>query len=127
MIKRIAAAAVAASLATGGVVWAQSTVLGPNVTSVAVTVGGAMNILAANPSRKRLTVCNNDATNKVTIATGTTSPVQLTTGIVLLNGNVATSCFTFDSGSTSGGGGVGAQINAVASGGTINLTFVEYF
>lgn len=127
MSKRIVAAVVATSLAAGGAAWAQSTALGPNITSVAVTVGGALAVLAANPSRKRLTVCNNDASNKVTIATGSTSPVQLTTGLVLLNGNVATSCFTFDSGSAGGGGGVGAQINAIASGGTVNVTFIEYF
>lgn len=125
LFKRSAVAVVGLSLIGGiGAALAQTTTLGPAITTVAVTVTGAMNVLAANPSRKKLTVCNNDASNKVTIATGSTSPVQLTTGLVLLNGNVATSCATFDS---TAGAGVGAQVNAVASTATVNVTFIEYF
>lgn len=106
---------------------AQTNVLGPSITSVAVTTTGAMAVLGSNPSRKALTVCNNDASNKVTIATGSTSPVQLTTGVVLLNGNVASSCITFGQPGSVNSGGVGAQVNAIASTATVNVTFIEYY
>lgn len=127
MNKRIALLIAAPLALTAAAALAQTTQLGPSMTSVAVTVTGAMNILPANPSRRALTVCNNDATNKVTISTGALSPVQLTTGLVLLNGNVVSSCFNFGSPGVTGPGGVGAQINAVASGGTVNVTFIEYY
>lgn len=126
MMKRATIAALA-SCALIGAACAQSTnVLGPSVTSVATSVNGSMATLASNPSRRQLTVCNNDASIKVTISTGSTSPVSLTTGIVLLSGNVATSCFTFGTGSKDGPG-VGAAVNVISASGTPSVTFIEYY
>lgn len=112
---------------SGDIVVAQTNVLGPATTSASITVNGTLAALAANPSRKALTICNNDATNKVTITTGATSPVALTTGVVLLNGNVATSCITFGTPGGGASGGVGAAVNAIASVATVVVTFIEYF
>lgn len=127
MNRKLAALAALPLVLAAGAALAQSTLLGPSMTTVAVTTTGAMAVLSSNASRRALTVCNNDASNKVTISTGSLSPVQLTTGLVLLNGNVATSCANFGTPGTTGPGGVGAQINAIASGGTVNVTFIEYY
>jgi hypothetical protein len=88
-----------------------------------------MNALAANPARKGLTICNGHASNTATFTMGTLSPVSLTTGIVLAAGNTATSCFTVASPSGGGtqGGGVGAQVNVIASGASTPVTFIEYY
>lgn len=109
-----------------GAVLAQTTVLGPSMTTVSVGVNGTMAALAANPSRRAVTVCNGHATQIATISTGSLSPVSLTTGIVLQTGNVASSCFTFGS-PTGPSGGVGAQINVIANGASTPVTFVEYY
>lgn len=128
LFKTHAAVIAAIALIGGGAAWAQSTtVLGPSITSVSTGVNGTLNALAANASRKALTVCNNDASNKVTITTGTVSPVSLTTGLVLLNGNVASSCATFGQPGGPTSGGVGAQVNIIANGSSTVVTFIEYY
>ena len=127
MMKRAVIAALA-SCAVIGAAYAQgSTVLGPNITSVTTSVTGTLAALAANPSRKALTVCNNDASNKVTITTGSVSPVSLTVGLVLLSGNVASSCVTFGVPGIPTSGGVGAQVNVIGAASTPTVTFIEYF
>jgi hypothetical protein len=126
MIKRFAIAALA-SCALIGAANAQSTVLGPNVTSVTAGVAATLAALPANPARKAVTICNNIATvSNVFFTTGTTVP-STTVGQVLPFGNVAASCFTLGAPGLAGSGGVGAQINVIASAGTPTVTFIEYF
>ena len=128
MIKRLALAALA-SCALIGAANAQSTVLGPNMTTVTATATAALAALPSNPSRKAVTICNTGATNALTFTTGPTlTPVTLTVGIVLPAGNLATSCFTLGSPGLAGSGGVGAQINVVTvAAATTTVVFVEYF
>jgi hypothetical protein len=119
-------------LAWSGFALAQSnTVLGPSMTTVTANgVAAIMNALPANPSRKRLTICNGHASNTATFTTGSTlTPVSVTTGIVLLGGNVSTSCFTMGADSATGSTGVsvGAQINVIASTAATPITFLEYY
>jgi hypothetical protein len=129
MIKRLTAAALAAS-ALAGVAYAQ-TGLGPNMTSVNVSTVGSLATLAANPTRRGVTICNESSSNTVTFTLGTLSPVSLTTGRVLASGNLVTSCWTIGSTqgvpTTTGGSNVGAQINTIASGATTPVTFIEYY
>ena len=108
---------------------AQSTnVLGPSMTTVTATsVAATMAALGSNPSRKQLTICNGSATATATFTTGPSlTPVNLTTGVVLQTGNVASSCFTLGTGGKDGPA-VGAQINVIASTAGTPITFVEYF
>jgi len=129
MIKKLAAAALAAS-AFAGLAYAQ-TALGPNMTSVTTNSNGQMNALAANPSRRGVTICNEHGSNTVTLTLGTLSPVGVTTGRVLAAGNLVTSCITIGSSqgvpTTTGGSNVGAQINILASGSSTPVTFIEYY
>lgn len=126
MIKRLSLAALAL-LACIGAANAQSTVLGPNITTVTVATSATMAALPANPARKALTICNNAAaTNNVFFTTGTTVPTT-SVGQILVFGNVAASCFTIGSPGVAGSGGVGAQINVIGSATTTPVTFVEYF
>jgi hypothetical protein len=117
-------------LALGGGAYAQ-TALGPSMTTYTENVTGAMARLAANPTRKGVTICNEHASNTVTFTLGALSPVSLTTGRVLAAGNLVTSCFTIGStqGPTtmSGGANVGAQINSIASGASTPVTVIEYY
>lgn len=114
--------------AYAGLALAQSTsVLGPSMTTVTAGATATMAALASNPSRKQVTICNGSAAATATFTTGTTlTPVSLTTGVVLQTGNVAASCFTLGTGGT-GGPGVGAQINVIASTIATPITFIEYF
>jgi hypothetical protein len=107
---------------------AQSTnVLGPSTTTVTATsVAATMAALGSNPSRKQVIICNGSATATATFTTGTLTPVNLTTGVVLQTGNVASSCFTLGTGG-SGGPGVGAQINVIASTAGTPITFLEFY
>ena len=116
-----------ALLALIGAANAQSTVLGPNVTTVLAGASATLAALPANPTRRAVTICNGHATQTVTFTTGAVTPVSLTTGFVLLAGNVAASCFTMGQIGSSTSGGVGAQINVIASGASTNVTFFEYF
>jgi len=126
-MKRLILAASATALLAGAA-WAQSTLPGPSMTTATVTTVGSMATLAANPTRKALTVCNEHATNTVTITFGSLSPVSLTTGRVLAAGNLVTSCMTFGNvGSPVGSGGLGAQVNTIASGSGTPVTFIEYY
>lgn len=126
MIKRFTLTALAL-LALIGAANAQSTVLGPNVTSVTATTTATMAALPANPARKAVTICNGIATvTNVFFTTGSTVPTA-TLGQVLPFGNVAASCFTIGSPGLAGSGGIGAQINVIASAGTPVVTFIEYF
>ncbi len=120
----IVAAVVLAGYVTAAV--AQGTFLGPTTTSVTGGATATMAALAANPSRKAVTICNEHATNTVTFTTGTTlTPVSLTTGRVLAAGNLVTSCMTL--GGTAGtSANIGAQINVIASSVSTPITFIEY-
>jgi hypothetical protein len=129
MIKRLAIAALA-SAAFIGSACAQSTVLGPSMTTVTATTTPALATpaLASNPSRKALTICNGSATIDVTFTAGPTLlPTSATVGLFLPHGNVAASCFTIGTPGVAGSGGIGAQINIIASSTTAPVTFVEYF
>jgi hypothetical protein len=126
MKRLIIAGAIAALLA--GAAIAQTTLLGPSMTSVTVNSNGSMATLAANPTRKALTICNEHASNTLTFTFGSLSPVSLTTGRVLAAGNLVTSCMTFGNpGSPVGSGGVGAQVNTIASAASTPVTFIEYY
>jgi hypothetical protein len=128
MIKHAALAASAAALiAAVAAAYAQTTVLGPNMTTATVSGAGSMATLAANPTRKALTICNEHASNTMTFTLGTLSPVSLTTGRVLAAGNLVTSCITIGSPSSVGSSGVGAQVNTIASGASTPVTFIEYY
>jgi hypothetical protein len=106
---------------------AQSTnVLGPATTTVTASGTATMAALASNPSRKMVIICNGSASATATFTTGTVTPVSLTTGVVLQTGNVAASCFMLGTGGT-GGPGVGAQINVIASTGSTPITFLEFY
>jgi hypothetical protein len=131
MIRKYAVLAVAFSLFVGGA-WlqrgnAQTTVLGPVTTTLSVGTAAILAALPSNPTRRAVTICNGSAANTATFTTGTVvTPVSLTTGVVLATGNVATSCFTL--GQPGGpGGGMGAQINVIASATSTPVTFIEYF
>jgi hypothetical protein len=131
MMKRLAIAALAASLFTGQA-FAQgggTTVLGPVTTTVSVVATATMAALPSNPSRRAATVCNGSATLLITFTTGTVTPVSLTTGVVLQTGNVVASCFTIGTpGGPPGGAAVGNQINVICStAGPCPVTFLEYF
>ena len=131
MIRKYAVLALATSLFIGGA-WlqrgnAQTTVLGPVTTTISVGTAAILAALPSNPTRRAVTICNGSAAATATFTMGTiVTPVSLTTGIVLQTGNVATSCFTV--GSVSGpSGGVGAQVNVIASATSTPVTFLEYF
>jgi hypothetical protein len=129
MIKRLALSALLCSGLVGlsGAASAQTTVLGPSITSVTAGVAATLAALPANPARKALTICNEIATvSNVFFTTGTTVP-SATVGQVLVFGNVAASCFTMGQPGVTGSGGIGAQINVIASAGTPVVTFIEYF
>jgi hypothetical protein len=127
MIKRLPlllalplAAYAAAALAQG------TTVLSPATTTVTTTTAATMAALPANPSRRMVTICNGSATLLTTFTTGTVTPVNLTTGVVLQTGNVAASCITLGTGAKDGPA-VGAQINIISSTGGDPVTFIEYY
>ena len=127
MRNRLLAATALGLLVWSGDALAQNTVLGPFTTAVTVGTAASLAALAANPTRKAVTICNGHATATVTFTTGSVTPVSLTTGIVLAAGNVATSCFTIGSVANLGSSGVGAQINVIASGASTPVTFLEYY
>ena len=126
MIKRTALATTAL-VAFNVAALAQTNVLGPGMTTGTAGVAATMAFLGSNPSRKALTICNGSATATVTFTTGTVTPVSLTTGFVLLTGNVAASCFTMGQIGNPSSGGVGAQINVIASTAGVPVTIFEYF
>jgi hypothetical protein len=103
---------------------AQPTVLAPFMTTVTVGASATLAAVPANPSRRAMTICNGHATQTVTFTFGTLTPVSLTTGQVLAAGNVATSCFTVPPANVVGG--VGAQLNLIASGASTPVTVFEY-
>lgn len=104
-----------------------TTVLSPATTTVTAGATATMAALAANPSRRMLTICNGSATLLTTFTTGpSTTPVSLTTGVVLQTGNVAASCITLGTGAKDGPA-VGAQINIISSTGGDPVTFIEYY
>lgn len=121
------AAVIAALSLFGGSAWAQTTVLGPNMTTVTVGTAAVLAALPSNPARRAVTVCNGAAaTNILTMTTGTLTPVAGTTGIVMPPGNLTTSCFTI--GNPIGPiGGVGAQVNLIASAASTPVTIIEYY
>lgn len=124
MIKHCMIAALS-SLAFSGAATAQPLTLGPFTTTVTAGTGATMAALAANPTRRAVTICNGHATATVTFTTGLVTPVSLTTGQVLAAGNVATSCYTI--GNFQGPAGIaGAQINVIASGASTPVTIFEY-
>jgi hypothetical protein len=103
---------------------AQPTTLGPNVYSLSIGTGASLAAVGANPSRRAVTICNNHASQSINFTFGTTvTPVSTSVGQFLPGGNVAASCFT-----TPGSvvGGVGGQINMIASGATTPVTVFEY-
>jgi hypothetical protein len=106
---------------------AQTTILGPVTTTVSVGTAAILAALPSNPTRRAVIICNGHATNTATFTTGTiTTPVNLTTGVVLQTGNVASSCFQLGSMGFPAGS-VGAQINVIASATSTPVTFVEFF
>jgi hypothetical protein len=106
------------------------TALGPSMTTLTGTGVAQMAALAANPTRKGVTICNEHASNTVTFTLGTTlTPVSTTTGRVLAAGNLVTSCWTIGStqGLSNAGTNVGAQINVISSTISTPITFIEYY
>lgn len=102
---------------------AQSTQLGPSITTASIGTSATMAVVGTNPSRRAFTVCNEHASQTLTITFGSLTPVSGTTGLVLAGGNVAASCYTSPSNAV---GGVGAQINAIASGASTPMAVLEY-
>jgi hypothetical protein len=107
------------------IAWAQPTVLGPFMTTATVGASATLGAVPANPSRRAMTICNGHATQTVTFTFGTLTPVSLTTGQVLPAGNVVASCFTVPP-IASVSGGIGAQLNLIASGAATPVTVFEY-
>lgn len=103
---------------------AQSTFLGPNATSVALSTTSAQ-VIGTNPARKMLQLCNTSTTIIDYIAPVPIVPVN-TGGIGLTLPAVAsgvTSCFTTPTGTTAG---LGAAWNAVSASATPNIFILEY-
>ena len=132
MIRKYAVLALATSLFIGGA-WlqrgnAQTTVLGPVTTTISVGTAAILAALPSNPTRRAVIICNGSAAATATFTTGTiVTPVSLTTGVVLQTGNVASSCFQLGTMGPTPAGGVGAQINVVASASSTPVTFIEFF
>src|ERR1700746_1680597 len=88
--------------------------LGPVTYALTASGTATMAAVAANPSRRRVTIWNKHASQPVHFTTGTLVPVSGSVGQFLAANNVATSCYTTPA--LTMGYGVGAQINIIASG-----------
>jgi hypothetical protein len=135
IIERMGWAGLAAAIAIiGALVFglhqapAQQTNLGPFQTNVTVGTGATLAAVGANPSRRGLVICNGHASQSITVTFGTITPVSLTTGLVIPGGNVVASCWYAPIVGTGSGpvGGLGAQINMIASGASTPTTVLEF-
>lgn len=106
---------------------AQPTAILPTITVTSVTTGAAVQIIAFNPSRRSFQICT--ATNPIWFAP--VNPASMTavtpasgTGITIAAG----ACFTPPSLITASGtsGGMGAAIQAIATGGTATVSVLEF-
>ena len=106
---------------------AQTTGIGPVATSTAgVTNGAAVQIIAANPSRRAFQICA--FTNSINFSpvnpAGMTAVVpSATVGIPVAAGACFVSALVTTSGTS---GGVGAAFQAIGVSGTAVVTFLEY-
>jgi len=92
----------------------------PFGTSVTVTTSAAQ-LIAANPSRRALTICTPGNTNVVAIAPSGITPVQPGgPGIIITGTATSSTCFT-----TAAVGSAQGAWNAIASGSTVVLV-LEY-
>lgn len=123
----VAAAIIAAGIVQGTKTKAQYTALAPFETNATIGASATLGVLPANPSRRGLILCNGHASQSITVTFGTITPVSLTTGVVIPGGNTAASCFNLlPNILASPLVGVGAQVNAIASGATTPLTALEF-
>jgi hypothetical protein len=106
----------------------QQTNLGPFQTNVTVGTSATLAAVGANPSRRGLVICNGHASQSITVTFGTITPVSLTSGLVIPGGNVVASCWYAPVVGTGSGpvGGLGAQINMIASGASTPATVLEF-
>ena len=118
-----------ATLAIVSAIWllsparSQPTFTGPVMTTVAAGVTATLAVVGVNPSRRSFTICNGHATQSVTFTFGAVTPVSVTTGQTLPGGSLAQSCYTPPGAVL---GGVGAQINVIASGAATPVSIIEY-
>lgn len=97
------------------------TVLSPLSTTFSQTTTATPAAIAANPTRKQITICGTTATNTLNVTFGT--PVvtpTATLGIPI----AANTCVTFGPLS---GSYVGSQVNMIAVTGTVVVLVNEYF
>jgi len=114
---RIRYAVAAAALLWGGAAHAQQVPFG---TSVTLTTSAAQ-LIAANPSRRALTICTPGSTNVVAIAPAPLTPAQPAgPGIIITGTATSSTCFT-----TALVGSAQGAWNGVASASTIVLV-LEY-
>jgi hypothetical protein len=117
----ILAAAVALELYPGAVLAQNVSVLSPLSTTFSQTTTATAAAIAANPSRKQITICGTTTTNTLNVTFGT--PVvtpTATLGIPI----AANTCVTFG---PLTGSYVGAQVNMIAVTGTVVVLVNEYF
>jgi hypothetical protein len=106
---------------------AQTTGIGPVATSTAgVTTGAAVQIIAANPSRRAFQICAfSQSINFAPVNPAGMTPVvpSATVGIPIAAGACFVSAPVTNSGTS---GGVGAAFQAIGVSGTAVVTFMEY-
>ena len=120
------AGAMAASIFTAT---AQSTFTGPVMTTVTLTTTASTQIIAANPSRRLIQICDVGASNGVWIAPTVPAVANASIPLSALSTLVST-CYTSPPSpglqGTGGGGGNGAAWNAIAPTTNVTLVILEW-
>jgi hypothetical protein len=107
---------------------AQTTFNGPVMTTITLTTTASTQIIAANPSRRLIQICNVGASNGVWIAPTVPAVANASIPLSALATLVAT-CYTsppIGIGGSAAGGGNGAAWNAIAPTTNVTLVIMEW-
>jgi len=102
---------------------AQNTGLNPVATATSLTGTAGQQIIASNPTRRSIRICNTGATNAVWIWPGSSATTLVSDYVLAPVTSNVPACYTPPTGVV---GATGAQWNAKSSGGTSTVSVEEW-